>query len=274
MLRAVIVTFLPGAPMLGGIDPVIEAEAYRHMESLLARLHAAEPPALDTAVIDRMLARSEQQLAKAVGELSTLQESLARRAAALLAELAPSLASAPTHGDLQPRNVSLDPGRGTVALIDFEKAALAPPVRDLMRLERGVFTSRPALRGAFDAGCGCELEPVELLALRAWVVLESVSALAWESPTTTTRSSHEPERPCSIHASRTWIPGRHGKSDQESAARHGRKCRPAPRDRLVLTANQAEPASTRLAPTAAGRDLKSGRGKGAGLASLRCARAS
>ena len=88
----------------------------------------------------------------------------------------------PTHGNLQPRNLLLDPDQGTVALIDFEKAALAPPVRDLVRLEPGIFTGRPGLRRAFYDGYGRELEPVEQLALRAWVVLDSVSALAWGIP--------------------------------------------------------------------------------------------
>lgn len=181
-LRTVIVSFLPGAPMLGVIDPAAETRAYRQAGRLLALLHGAEPPARDTAVLERLLERCEQQLAKAAGELNTAQHELARRAAALLAEIGPALRAVPTHGDLQPRNVLLDPDRGTVALIDFEKAALAPPVRDLVRLEAGIFTGNPGLREAFYDGYGRELDPLEVRALRAWVVLDSVSALAWGIP--------------------------------------------------------------------------------------------
>lgn len=181
-LRAVIVSFLPGAPMLGAIEPVLEAQAYRQAGRLLALLHAAEPPAPDTALIDRLLARSEQQLAKAAAELSPAQRNLARRAAQVLAEIAPSLGCVPTHGDIQPRNLMFDPLSGALALIDFEKAGIAPPVRDLVRLEAGIFAGRPDLREAFYAGYGRELDVLETLALRTWVVLDSVSALAWGIP--------------------------------------------------------------------------------------------
>jgi Phosphotransferase enzyme family len=181
-LRAVIVSFLPGAPMLGVIEPVLAARAYRQAGGLLALLHAAEPPAPDTAMLDRLLARCEQQLAKATAELDAGQRILARRAASLLAEIAPGLRGVPTHGDIQPRNLLFDPASGTLALIDFEKAAIAPPVRDLVRLEAGIFTGHPRLRAAFHEGYGRELDPVETLALRAWVVLDSVSALAWGIP--------------------------------------------------------------------------------------------
>lgn len=181
-LRAVILSFLPGRPMLGVIEPVLEVRAYRQAGRLLALLHAAEPPALETALIDRLLARSEQQLAKAAAELGPVQQDLARRSARLLAEITPDLRCVPTHGDIQPRNLLLDPVSGTLALIDFEKAGIAPPVRDLVRLEAGIFASRPELRAAFYDGYGRALEPVEHRALRAWVILDSVSALAWGIP--------------------------------------------------------------------------------------------
>lgn len=181
-LRAVIVSFLPGAPMLGEIEPGLETRAYRQAGRLLALLHAAEPPVPETALLERLLDRSEQQLAKAATELDAGQRTLARRAAHVLAELAPDFRGVPTHGDIQPRNLLLDPDSGRLALIDFEKAGIAPPVRDLVRLEAGVFTGRPRLSAAFYDGYGRELDPVESLALRAWVVLDSVSALAWGIP--------------------------------------------------------------------------------------------
>lgn len=181
-LRAVIVSFLPGAPMLGEIEPGLETRAYLQAGRLLALLHAAEPPVLETALLERLLERAEGQLAKAAAELTAAQRQLARRAAAVLAGLSAGLAACPTHGDVQPRNLLLDPATGMLALIDFEKAGYAPPVRDLVRLEAGIFAGRPELREAFYDGYGRGLDPVETLALRAWVVLDSVSALAWGIP--------------------------------------------------------------------------------------------
>jgi tRNA A-37 threonylcarbamoyl transferase component Bud32 len=180
-LLAVIVTFLPGRPMLGEIDPVIEIPAYRQVGRLLALLHASRPATSETAVLERLLDRAEGQLAKAADELTAAQHALARRAAAILADLMPHLSAVPTHGDLQARNVLLDPSARTVALIDFEKAALAPAVRDLVRLEPGVFR-RPELRTAFYHGYGRNVDPAEQHALHAWVVLDSVAALAWGIP--------------------------------------------------------------------------------------------
>lgn len=180
-LLAVIVTFLPGRPMLGEIEPVIEIPAYRQVGRLLALLHASRPATSETAVLERLLERADGQLAKATGELTAAQHTLACQAADILADLMPTLSAVPTHGDLQARNVLLDPSTGTVALIDYEKAALAPAVRDLVRLEPGVFR-RPELRAAFFDGYGRELDPAEQHALRAWVVLDSVAALAWGIP--------------------------------------------------------------------------------------------
>lgn len=181
-LRTVIVTFLPGQPMTDNVPVDREAAAYRRAGRLLALLHHTEPPVPDTAVLDRLLDRSEERLAGAADELTARQRDLARRAATLLGDLAAELRAVPTHGDFQARNLLLDPVSGTVAVIDFEKAALAPPVRDLVRLEAGVFARRPETRSAFYEAYGRELEPVECRALRAWVILDSVSGLAWGIP--------------------------------------------------------------------------------------------
>ena len=203
VLRAVIVTFLPGEPMTGVIPADREIAAYRQAGHLLALLHQAEPPMPDTAVLDRLVGRSEQQLAKAARELTGRQRDLARRAATLLADLAPELRAVPTHGDFQPRNLLLDPASGTVAVIDFEKTALAPPVRDLVRLEGGVFARRAKTRAAFYDGYGRELEPAERRALRAWVILDSVSALAWGIPNTDGETVQQPATSSEIRDSST-----------------------------------------------------------------------
>lgn len=182
-LRAVIATFLPGQVLTGvELDPGEEREAYRQAGELLALLRRAEPARTDTAVIDRLIGRSEQQLLNAERELTRAQHELAREAARVLAELAPQLTSVPSHGDFQPRNLLFDRERGQVAVIDFERAAFAPAVRDLVRLESGVFTHRPRARAAFYRGYGAVLAPIERHALNAWMILDAVSGLAWGIP--------------------------------------------------------------------------------------------
>jgi aminoglycoside phosphotransferase (APT) family kinase protein len=79
----------------------------------------------------------------------------------------------------RPRNLLIDPDTGRVSVIDFERAALAPAARDLVRLETGVFTRSRVARSAFYAGYGRTLARLETTALRAWVILDAASALAW-----------------------------------------------------------------------------------------------
>jgi predicted kinase len=201
-LRVVISTFLPGEILSGAqLDPYEENEAYLQAGQLLALLHQGARPVPDTAVIDRQVERADGQLGNAWAELTGPQRDLARRAAALLAELAPRLHAVPTHGDFQPRNLLFDRARQSVAVIDFEKAALAPAVRDLVRLEAGVLARRPHARAAFYRGYGRALEPLEAQALAAWVILDSVSALAWGLPNGDTETV---ERARSVFASNAW----------------------------------------------------------------------
>lgn len=182
-LRVVITSFLPGHVLTGvELDPEDERDAYRQAGELLALLHRAEEPSADTAVVDRLIGRSEQQLRKAERELTRAQREVARGAARTLAELGPRLPSVPSHGDFQPRNLLYDRKRGQVAAIDFERAAFAPAVRDLVRLESGVFAHRPRARAGFYRGYGRELESLERQALIAWMIVDAVSGLAWGIP--------------------------------------------------------------------------------------------
>ncbi|WP_034270741.1 phosphotransferase enzyme family protein [Actinospica robiniae] len=179
-LRVVVTTFLPGVLLKEAyLDPARSAQAYRQVGELLRRLHDSAAPVADSDVIDRLVAQTDTHIERVGAELDAAQRNCIHRAAQQLATVAASMPSVPTHGDFWPRNLLIDLDSGTVAVIDFERAALAPAVRDLVRLETGVFTRSPAARDAFYTGYGRDLMPVEATALRAWAVLDALSALAW-----------------------------------------------------------------------------------------------
>jgi Ser/Thr protein kinase RdoA (MazF antagonist) len=68
-----------------------------------------------------------------------------------------------------------------VALIDFERAEPGLAVRDLVRLQYGVWNRRPVLRTAFLNGYGRALTADEQSALRDLAALDAVSAIWWGS---------------------------------------------------------------------------------------------
>jgi Ser/Thr protein kinase RdoA (MazF antagonist) len=179
-LRVVVTTFLPGVLLKEAyLDPARSAKAYRQIGEVLRRLHDSAAPVGDSDVIDRLVAQTDTHLERVGAELDAAQHDRIYRAAQQLATAAASMPAVPTHGDFWPRNLLIDMDSGKVAVIDFERAALAPAVRDLVRLETGVFARSLAARDAFFAGYGRDLAPVETRALRAWAVLDALSALAW-----------------------------------------------------------------------------------------------
>lgn len=179
-LGAIIASFLPGVLLKhAGLDPAGQAQAYRQAGSLLRSLHDAVAPAQDTHAIEHLASATAAHVEDVAGELDAGRRVLIECAKDDLARLARRLPATPTHGDFWARNLLHDPATGHIAVIDFERAALAPPVRDLVRLETGVFTRDPAIRAAFYAGYGREPDRLEQQALVAWAVLDAVSALAW-----------------------------------------------------------------------------------------------
>jgi Ser/Thr protein kinase RdoA (MazF antagonist) len=143
---------------------------------LLRRLHNASTA---TAVpgTGRVAARAEQHIARTGALLSKEDAELVRYHAARLPETARRLPVVPTHGDAQPKNFLWDPGSRRVALIDFERAEPGLAVRDLVRLEYGVWNGKPFLCDAFLDGYGRALTADEESALRALAALDAVSAI-------------------------------------------------------------------------------------------------
>ncbi len=179
-LRSIVVTALPGQPAKGLRVPTDTAsEIHRQAGMLLRRLHEAAPPGSETAGCERVAARAEEHLRRAGGLLEPAQVRLIRDHAAQLEEIAPLIPMVPTHGDAQVRNFLWDAPAQRLALIDFERAEVAPAVRDLVRLEYGPWDGQPHLRAAFLAGYGRTLTATEETALRNFAALDALSALQW-----------------------------------------------------------------------------------------------
>ncbi|MBC7290820.1 MAG: aminoglycoside phosphotransferase family protein [Actinotalea sp.] len=142
-------TLAQGSPWEG------DADVFRRAGRLLARLHGAAPPVVDTEHEARVAARLDRDLTEARDLLPKRDH---RGAVELLAALTPGpVLLVPTHGDLQPRNWLVDPDRRdhdgvpAVALIDFGRYDRRPWFSDLVRLHHQVPTVQvAALRDGLD----------------------------------------------------------------------------------------------------------------------------
>jgi len=181
-LQAMVVTALPGQPARDRQVPAAtEAEIHRQVGVLLRRLHGVAPPADSRQGASRVVARVEDHICQAGRLLESAHVRLVREHAAQLEEMAGLIPAVPTHGDAQPRNFLWNAPGGRVALIDFERAEVAPAVRDLVRLEYGPWDGRPDLRLSFLAGYGRTLTGPEQAALRSYAALDALSGLVWGS---------------------------------------------------------------------------------------------
>jgi Ser/Thr protein kinase RdoA (MazF antagonist) len=179
-LRTMLVTALPGKPARElAVPGGTEAEIHRQAGMLLRRLHDAVPPASSLPATSRVVARVEDHLRRSGRLLERAQVRLIRDHAARLEEMAALIPAVPTHGDAQPRNFLWDAPEERLAVIDFERAEVAPAIRDLVRLEYGPWDGRPELRASFLAGYGRMLTGAEEAALRSFAALDALSGLLW-----------------------------------------------------------------------------------------------
>jgi Ser/Thr protein kinase RdoA (MazF antagonist) len=179
-LQAMLVTALPGQPARElAVPGGTEAEIHRQAGMLLRRLHGAVPPASSLPTTSRVVARVEDHLRRSGRLLERAQVCLIRDHAARLEEMAALIPGVPVHGDAQPRNFLWDAPEERLAVIDFERAEVAPAVRDLVRLEYGPWDGRPELRASFLAGYGRTLTGTEEAALRSFAALDALSGLLW-----------------------------------------------------------------------------------------------
>ena len=95
-----------------------------------------------------------ETLAKYADRLSLEVPTIASRVQELVAQTLDCLPttqspSVVTHGDFQPKNVHLD--RVRIVVIDFDRAALAPPARDLGHFVAQTLTMGASRHGTLDA---------------------------------------------------------------------------------------------------------------------------
>ncbi len=117
----VVVSFVEG----DGVAPADPAPA---LAARLAAIHALPTAALPTAALPP-LPRRETQVARLLGE-SQADPDYEEIRAALAATEAPAAETTLLHGDFWPGNVIWDAGEA-VAVIDWEDAAIGPPLADL-----------------------------------------------------------------------------------------------------------------------------------------------
>ncbi len=152
-LRSMVITALPGHPARDlQVPHDTEIEIHRQAGMLLRRLHDAAPATSSSLSADRAVARVEEHLTRSSGLREPAQVRLIRYHAAQLEQIASLIPAVPTHGDAQARNFLWNAPNQQLALIDFERAEVAPAVRDLVRLEFGPWDGRTDLRASFLAG--------------------------------------------------------------------------------------------------------------------------
>jgi Ser/Thr protein kinase RdoA (MazF antagonist) len=181
-LLIMVITAVPGQPVLElQLSAREEREVHRQAGLLLGRLHESTLAPGAGADVSRLTSRLEEYLDQVGGLLTPAQRALARDCAGRLAWLGPRIPAVASHGDFQPRNWLWDPAGSQLGIIDWERAAPAAAIRDLVRLEYGPWDQRPDLCEHFLAGYGRVLTFEEREMLACYAVLDALSGLCWGS---------------------------------------------------------------------------------------------
>lgn len=131
-------------------EPPTGARAVKMTGRWLAKLHNTAPgdgPLLDRARETARLATFRDALVGACPTFSSRIRSLSDRVAVDLEDTDAPLV--PTHGDFQPKNVHIS--RGRVTVIDFDRFAVAEPVRDVGHFVAQSMTMSYVRTGSFAA---------------------------------------------------------------------------------------------------------------------------
>ncbi|MFF5714378.1 phosphotransferase [Streptomyces sp. NPDC012756] len=180
-LLAVVVTAVEGRPLHGAVLTGAEEEAvFRSLGVLAGRIHAGPPSPSPTAVApvtraDRY-AKVDRHLEAARPHLAPGDEEHVRAVVEQAVVLEP-LPLVVAHGDFQIRNILLAAG-GSLRVVDFERSAPQPVVRDLVRLPDH-FDGREDLRRAFFDGYGRLFTALEQAHLATEAVLDAVSGIGY-----------------------------------------------------------------------------------------------
>ncbi|MFJ7248447.1 aminoglycoside phosphotransferase family protein [Kitasatospora sp. NPDC098652] len=179
--RCVLLSELPGRPL--GPDRLESALARTvnlRAGTLLRSFHEAEPPRHEPPAITGT-ALATQRLAGIAGMLSRADEELVLGLAADLDAVLPELGQVPTHGDLWQHQFVISPAGDSLGLLDFERSAWRPAIRDLVRFEYGggMWDGHRDLRAAFLDGYGRALTSAEEAAEPGFAVLTALFNLRW-----------------------------------------------------------------------------------------------
>jgi hypothetical protein len=131
-------------------DPATAVADVRRVARWLARLHDVGEvglPPLPTDFEQDKLSAHAEELADARPHEGARIQALSTRTARALARVDGRCVT--THGDFQPKNIHLDEQR--VVVIDFDRAAWAPPARDLGHFIGQSLTMAASRHGALDA---------------------------------------------------------------------------------------------------------------------------
>jgi pyruvate,water dikinase len=179
-LAVLIITLLPGTGLdQAALGAAEEREAYRQAGTLLRALHEAAGSGPDASVPGRLIAKAHAALARARQFLTSAEAAVIASQIARMEQLTARLLAVATHGDFQPRNLLWDSAARVLAVIDFEKAALAPAARDIASITAAMPPRRDDLPAAFYQGLGREPDADELAAAGAFTVLTALTDYAW-----------------------------------------------------------------------------------------------
>jgi hypothetical protein len=179
--RCVLLSELPGRPLgADHVEPVLARTVYLRAGTLLRSFHEAEPARHGPPTVTGT-ALAAERLAGISGMLSRSDEELVLGLAADLDTVLPELPQVPTHGDLWQHQFVLSPAGASLGLLDFERSAWRPAVRDFIRFEYGggIWDGHPELRAAFLDGYGRTLTLAEVTAEPGFAVLTALFNLRW-----------------------------------------------------------------------------------------------
>lgn len=168
--RLLVTTFLPGHLVLDTAaqdDP----DVFRQAGELLRLLHSQ----LSVTDADAEARENARSLAWLDSNHGITPQVEAQLRAEIQSWPTPPAVLVPTHGDWQPRNWLIHAGQ--VAVIDFGRAALRPPMTDLSRLAAQDFARDRGLETAFLQGYGAD--PREPEAWHRTRVREAIGTAVW-----------------------------------------------------------------------------------------------
>jgi aminoglycoside phosphotransferase (APT) family kinase protein len=169
--QLLLTTYRPGE-LVQGTEHEHLVDTYRQAGELLARFHGQLAHTDDGAYE----ARQKESTLAWLNRPHRIDPAHATTLADIItAWPTPASVVVPTHGDWQPRNWLVHHNR--IAVIDFGRAALRPPLADFGRLAVQQFRTDPALEQAFLQGYGPDpREPQAWLRQR---IREAVGTAAW-----------------------------------------------------------------------------------------------